>query len=214
MTKNTNPLAWIDGNDAEQIAWVNRYLSQHLPLGSLRLLPTSDMAIYSNNMPVPISADLILFINKMRSAWRQKQFRSKQNGKKTYSFVMSVNVERQLKTLAGSQGEIRQTLEQLINEQFKGETPIITELKNKNKELQAKSTKMAQDLLNIKKVNHDLNQACRCKDDELSRLQKEVKQLQQDKANLSNELKQLKEKHNNQFREKSPDIDTDRKSVV
>ena len=208
MTKNTNPLAWIDGNDAEQIAWVNRYLSQHLPLGSLGLLPTSDMAIYSNNMPVPISADLILFINKMRSAWRQKQFRSKQNGKKTYSFVMSVNVERQLKTLAGSQGEIRQTLEQLINEQFKGETPIITELKNKNKELQAKSTKMAQDLLNIKKVNHDLNQACRCKDDELSRLQKEVKQLQQDKANLSNELKQLKEKHNNQFREKSPDIDT------
>jgi hypothetical protein len=161
MTKNTNPLAWIDQNDREQIAWVKRYLWQNFPLGQLDALSPSDMAIFINNMPVPINAELILFINKMRSAWRQKQFRSKQNGKKTYSFVMSVNVERQLKTLAGSQGEIRQTLEQLINEQFKGETPIIMELKNKNKELQAKATKMAQDLLNIKKVNHDLNQACR-----------------------------------------------------
>jgi len=200
MTKNANPLAWIDRNDAEQITWVNRYLSQHLPLGSLGLLPTSDMAIFNNNIPVPINADLILFINKMRSAWRQKQFRSKQNGKKTYSFVMSVNIEKQLKTLAGSKGEIRQTLEQLINERFKGETPIIMELKNKYKELQAKATKIATENLTIKEINHGLNQACRYKDDELRRLQTELKQLQQDKANLSNELKQLKEKHNNQFR--------------
>lgn len=159
-----------------------------------------DMAISKNNAPVPINADLILLINKMRAAWREKQFRSKHNGKKTYSFVMSVDVEKQLKTLAGSKGEIRQTLEQLINEQFRREMPIITELKNKNKEIQAKATKIAAENLTIKEVNHSLNHACRCKDDELSRLQKEVKQLQQDKANLSNELKQLKEKHNNQFR--------------
>lgn len=38
------------------------------------------------------------------------------------------------------------------------------------------------------------------RDDELGRLKKELKQAQQDKANLLNELKQLKEKHNNQFR--------------
>ena len=31
-------------------------------------------------------------------------------------------------------------------------------------------------------------------------LKKEIKLLQQDKVNLVNELKQLKEKHNNQFR--------------
>lgn len=207
MTKNTNPLAWIDQNDREQIAWVNRYLWQHLPLGSLVISSTSDMAIYQSNTPLLINADLILLINKMRSAWRQKQFRSKQNGKKTYSFVMSTEVEKKLKVLAGSKGKIRETLEVLITQNLESEVPKIKDLQNKNKELQAKSTKMAQDLLNIKKVNHDLNQACRCKDDELSRLQKEVKQLQQDKANLSNELQQLKEKHNNQFREKSPDID-------
>lgn len=156
-----------------------------------------DMAISKNNAPVPINADLILLINKMRAAWREKQFRSKHNGKKTYSFVMSVDVEKQLKTLAGSKGEIRQTLEQLINEQFRREMPIISELKNKNKEIQAKATKIAAENLTIKEVNHSLNQACRCKDDELSRLQKELEQLQQDKANLSNELQQLKEKYNN-----------------
>lgn len=200
MTKNTNRLAWIDASDIEQITWVNQYLWQHLPRGSLVISSTSDMAINQSSMPVPITAELTLLINKMRAAWRQKQFRSKQNGKKTYSFVMSVDVEKQLKTLAGSKGEIRQTLEQLINEQFRREMPIITELKNKNKEIQAKATKIAAENLTIKEVNHSLNQACRCKDDELSKLQKEVKQLQQDKANLSNELKQLKEKHNNQFR--------------
>lgn len=200
MTKNTNPLAWIDASDIEQIAWVNRYLWQHLPLGYLVISSTSDMAIYQSSMSVPINADLILLINKMRAAWRQKQFRSKQNGKKTYSFVMSVDVEKQLKTLAGRKGEIRQTLEQLINEQFKGEMPIITELKNKNKELQTKIREITTENLSIKKANHVFNQACIYKDDVLSKLQEEVKQLQQDKANLSNELKQLKEKHNNQFR--------------
>ncbi len=200
MTKNTNRLAWIDASDIEQITWVNQYLWQHLPRGFLVISATSDMAIFINNMPVPINAELILLINKMRSAWRQKQFRSKQNGKKTYSFIMSTDVEKQLKTLAGSKGEIRQTLEQLINAQFRGEMPIITELQNKNKEIQAKATKIAKENLTIKQVNHSLNQACREKDDKLSRLQIEVKQLQQDKANLSNELKQLKEKYNNQFR--------------
>lgn len=205
MTKNTNPLAWIDQNDREQIAWVNRYLSQHQPLASLGILPTSDMAIFINNMPLPINAELILIINKMRSAWRQKQFRSKQNGKKTYSFVMSVNIENQLKKLAGSKGEVRQTLERLINERFAAEMPIIAELKNKNKELQAKATKIAAENLTIKQVNHSLNLACKKKDDDLNRLQAEVKQLQQDNANLSNELKQLKEKYNNQFRQKKMD---------
>lgn len=99
------------------------------------------MAISKNNAPVPINADLILLINKMRAAWREKQFRSKHNGKKTYSFVMSVDVEKQLKTLAGSKGEIRQTLEQLINEQFRREMPIITELKKRIKKFKPKRQK-------------------------------------------------------------------------
>lgn len=159
-----------------------------------------DMAISKNNAPVSINADLILLINKMRAAWRQKQFRSKQNGKKTYSFVMSTEVGKKLKVLAGSKGKIRQTLEGLITQSFESEAPKIKELHNKNKEIQAKATKIAKENLTIKQVNHSLNQACRDKDDKLSRLQTEVKQLQQDKANLSNELKQLKEKHNNQFR--------------
>jgi len=49
-------------------------------------------------MTIPaVESDLQLLINKMRAAWRQKQFRSKQNGKKTYSFIMSTNIEYRLK---------------------------------------------------------------------------------------------------------------------
>ncbi len=207
MTKNANALDWIDRNDAEQIAWVNQYLSKYLRPCSLWFLPTSEMAILNNHIPVPIDADLILFINKMRLAWRQKKFRSKQNGKKTYSFVMSTEVEKKLKVLAGHKGKIRQTLEALIVQRYESEVPNINELKNKNNELknknnelQAKVKEKTTDNLTIKEVNHALNQASIDKDEELSKLKTELKQLKQDKANLLNELKQLKEKHNNQFR--------------
>lgn len=206
MIKNTNPLAWINRKDQEQIQWVNQYLGRHLALSHLLWDTSSVMMIAINNAPLPLTAEIILLINKMRSAWRQKQFRSKQNGKKTYSFVMSINIEKQLKSLAGNKGEVRETLERLINERFMGETPIIMELKNKNKELQAKVIQIATENLTIKEVNHALNQASRDKNDELSKLKTELKKLKQDKANLLNELKQLKEKHNNQFREKNPDI--------
>ena len=95
MKKKADLLDWIDRDNAEQIQWVNEYLARHLPSGRLRISLTSGMEIWSfNNAPVIVNADLILLINKMRSAWRQKIFRSKQNGKKTYSFVMSTNIEK------------------------------------------------------------------------------------------------------------------------
>ena len=201
MKKISDILNWVDIKDAEQIEWIREYLEKHAAGRYFIQTNESNVQIgWYNSLTPFVESDLQLLNNRMRSAWRQKQFRSKQNGKKTYSFVMSVNIEKQLKTLAGSKGEIRQTLERLINERFAAEMPIIAELKNKNKELQAKATNIAAENLTIKEVNHSLNQTCRHKDNELSRLQKEVKQLQQDKANLSNELKQLKEKHNNQFR--------------
>ncbi|MCP5174001.1 MAG: hypothetical protein H6996_02710 [Moraxellaceae bacterium] len=201
MKKISDILNWVDIKDAEQIEWIKEYFKKHAAGRYYPQIKESNVQIERYNSSYPfVESDLQLLNNRMRSAWRQKQFRSKQNGKKTYSFVMSVNIEQHLKALAGSKGEIRQTLEQLINERFKGETPIIMELKNKYKELQAKATKIATENLTIKDINHSLNQACRYKDDELSRLQKEIKRLQQDKANLLNELKQLKEKHNNQFR--------------
>jgi hypothetical protein len=144
-------------------------------------------------------ADNTLLINKMRSAWRQKVFRSKQNGKKTYSFVMSRGIEAKLKVLSGK-GKIRETLEELIENSHICAVPKINELNTKNQDLAFKTSLLREENNKIRLVNNSLNQSINIQDNEIDTLKKEIKLLQQDKVNLVNELKQLKEKHNNQFR--------------
>jgi predicted nuclease with TOPRIM domain len=157
-----------------------------------------------NNAPVIINADLILLINKMRSAWRQKIFRSKQNGKKTYSFVMSTNIEKRLKELAGK-GEVRKALETLIINRHNDEIPKIKELNDINNDLKSKLSDTVKENRTIREANKGLNQTSKYKNSEIAALKNEIKQLQQDNANLINELQQLKEKHNNQFRKEVAD---------
>ena len=57
----------------------------------------------------------------------------------------------------------------------------------------------------IREANKGLNRTSKNKDSEIAMLKNEIKQLQQDNANLINELQQLKEKHNNQFRKEVAD---------
>lgn len=205
MKKKADLLDWIDRDNAEQIQWVNEYLARHLPSGRLEIYRTSGMEIRAfNNAPVIINADLILLINKMRSAWRQKIFRSKQNGKKTYSFVMSTNIEKQLKELAGK-GEVRKALETLIINRYNDEIPKIKELNDINNDLKSKLSDTVKENRTIREANKGLNQTSKYKNSEIAVLKNEIKQLQQDNANLINELQQLKEKHNNQFRKEVAD---------
>ena len=145
-----------------------------------------------NNAPVKIDADLILLINKMRAAWRQKVFRSKQNGKKTYSFVMSRGIEAKLKALSGK-GEIRKTLEELIENVHKFTAPKINELKTKNQDLVLKISLLREENDEIRLASKSLNQDVNIKDNEIDTLKKEIKVLQQDYAYLLLELERLKE---------------------
>ena len=206
MSSNQVLLKWIDKRNKQQLEWINQYLKKHAPFSYLNELNPTGFEIYfqDNSMPFPISVlisdKLKLFINKMRAAWRQKVFRSKKNGKRTYSFVMSTDIGKRLKTLAGEKNSIRETLEFIINERFDKELPYITELKEKTLKLQSKITEKGKDNLWIKEQNHKLYLKSNYQYDEIAKLKEEVKKLKQDKANLLNELKQLKIKHNNQFR--------------
>lgn len=193
MKKKADLLDWIDRNNAEQIQWVNEYLARHLPSGCLEIYRISGMEIRAfNNTPVKIDADLILLINKMRAAWRQKVFRSKQNGKKTYSFVMSRGIEAKLKALSGK-GEIRKTLEELIENVHKFTAPKINELKTKNQDLVLKISLLREENDEIRLASKSLNQDVNIKDNEIDTLKKEIKVLQQDYAYLLLELERLKE---------------------
>lgn len=199
MNKGTNPLSWIKLDDQAQVAWVQKYLARQLPPCYLTTDNIDAIVISTYDHKMLYDADNTLLINKMRSAWRQKVFRSKQNGKKTYSFVMSRGIEAKLKVLSGK-GKIRETLEELIENSHICAVPKINELNTKNQDLAFKTSLLREENNKIRLVNNSLNQSINIQDNEIDTLKKEIKLLQQDKVNLVNELKQLKEKHNNQFR--------------
>jgi hypothetical protein len=204
MTKGTNQLSWIKVGDSEQTAWVEEYLKRQLPPCYLDKTNPNGIEIRTYRNQFLHASDLTLLINKMRSAWRQKIFRSKQNGKKTYSFVMSRSIGIMLKALSGK-GEIRKTLETLIETTHYFIAPKIEELNKINQELTLKISTLREENVNIRQANKSLNQAVNIKDSEIAALKKENKALQQDKVNFVNELNQLKEKHNNQFRKGNAD---------
>ncbi len=139
MNKGTNPLSWIKLDDQAQVAWVQKYLARQLPPCYLTTDNIDAIVISTYDHKMLYDADNTLLINKMRSAWRQKVFRSKQNGKKTYSFVMSRGIEAKLKVLSGK-GKIRETLEELIENSHICAVPKINELNTKNQDLVLKTS--------------------------------------------------------------------------
>lgn len=216
MKKDADLLNWINSENAEQMQWANEYLAQRLPLGKLIKNSQSGLEISMNNHhhSVFISPEIKLLVNKMRAAWRQYKFRSKQNGKKTYSFVMSTNIGKQLKDLAGAgEGKVTKTLEILINNSHDIDVPKIEELKNINKELRSKMSDKEKENRRLRTEIKLLQLKSEMKGSDIAKLTNNATKLEREKADLFNQLKQLKEKHNNQFREeKAEDNAMDTKS--
>lgn len=217
MKKDADLLDWIDRYNTEQTQWVNEYLSRHIPSGYLWLdNQSSAMAIFGYNNrdnphPLSINSDLKLLVGKMRAAWRQKLFRSKQNGKKTYSFVMSTTVEKKLKAMSGK-GKIRETLEALILQEYDKHVPKIENLNESIKTLRKELSGKNQENLKLKGVNKELNQKIEMKDKEIAKQKHDIKNLNRENADLSNQLKQLQQKHNNK-QKTHDDMTTDNKNT-
>lgn len=112
-----NPKNWLDWVKLEvpiQCDYVIRYM---IKLGFLidRQVTLRDQVGDANDLLNGVPPDTATLITqKMRAAWNQKKNRDCSSGRKTYSFVMSVEIEDKLKKLAGN-ALLNKTLENLIN---------------------------------------------------------------------------------------------------
>ncbi len=195
MKKISDLLNWVDIKDAEQLEWIKEYLQKHAAGRYFIQTNESNAEIGVYNLFNPfVESDLLLLINKMRAAWRQKKFRSKQNGKKTYSFIMSTKIEKKLKDLAGK-GNVRELLETLISNYYLQEAPKIKELKDHNKELQSMLSLEKKDNLELKQSNKELNKKVETQDSEIANLEDKLKSLEQHYTYLSRDLGRLKQEY-------------------
>lgn len=113
-------LSWIDRNVPTQCEWAVNYLTNH-GFGQIErvdsriflALAEEDLRKYKYSKPDTIT----LLIKKMRAAWNAKKNRDKSRGRKAYSYVMSTDIEKKLRLLAGK-NLINTTLEDIINREY------------------------------------------------------------------------------------------------
>ncbi|SUD31777.1 Uncharacterised protein [Pseudomonas fluorescens] len=116
MSRQEGALAWIAKGDPAQHEWALRYLYKK-QIDVSQLKSYTDLASWVPSMLG--ASERREFINKMRSAWAQKKFRGRSNGKKAYSFVLTASAKKQLDELAKGQGlSVTGTLEKLISDKL------------------------------------------------------------------------------------------------
>jgi len=130
--------------------WVKHYL---MPKTTLILSLTNGMGLDLSNISesqfthfcelLEKTAEGRELRNKMFKAWRSKKSRDSNNGKKMYTFNLSIEAGVHLKKIA-KQAPLNKTLEQLI---FAGKTHAID------------ATKLQQDIKHLQKENKQLKQA-------------------------------------------------------
>lgn len=110
---------WIDLYDKNQCEWAKRYLVKNqFSIDSHKPLDTQIESIISNfNKRYSSDEHATLIMKKMKAAWNQKENRSKNKGRKAYSFVMDTKIAAKLKEISGDY-PLYQTLEDLIEQGF------------------------------------------------------------------------------------------------
>tara|TARA_R110001583_G_scaffold50929_1_gene158922 strand:+ start:1163 stop:1762 length:600 start_codon:yes stop_codon:yes gene_type:complete len=136
---------WNDLNSQ----WVKNYL---LPKTALLLTLTNEVSLDVNNLNEAQFMQLCQLLettaegrelrNKMFKAWRSKKSRDSDNGKKLYTFNLSIKAGEQLKKVAKN-APLNQTLESLI---FAGKNSV------------SEPTKLQQKIENLKRENQQLLQ--------------------------------------------------------
>jgi len=136
---------WNDLNSR----WVKNYL---LPKTALLLTLTNEVGLDVNNLNEVQFMQLCQLLettaegrelrNKMFKAWRSKKSRDSDNGKKLYTFNLSIKAGEQLKKVAKN-APLNQTLESLI---FAGKVSV------------SEPTKLQQKIENLKRENQQLVQ--------------------------------------------------------
>lgn len=120
--KLTQGMEWLKPNDPEQLRWAATYLAAR---GLLEKHEHPDNRPFGQQLT---HEDLVrigrrfqgkrALIKDMKAAWRQKQYRESENGRKTCSFTLEVTTKTRLKELAGD-GSESAILESLIDKAYK-----------------------------------------------------------------------------------------------
>ncbi|MFL9810351.1 MAG: hypothetical protein E2594_00255 [Pseudomonas sp.] len=121
-SKSTRGLEWLNPNDAEQLRWAASYLAAR---GLLERLehpanrPFGQQLTHEDLVRIGrrLRNSRLLFMD-MRAAWRQKRYRTSENGRKTCSFTFKPETKDKLKELA-EDGNESATLEALIDRAYR-----------------------------------------------------------------------------------------------
>lgn len=150
-------------NDSSSL-WVKNYL---MPKNALLVTLTNGIGVDLDNINEGQFTQLCQLLettaegrelrNKMFKAWRSKKSRDSDNGKKLYTFNLSIKAGDQLKKIA-KKSPLNKTLESLIfagkiNTPDQAKLKELNECKLENKELQQK---LSETLANISPANEDL----------------------------------------------------------
>ena len=168
-------LKWLKSNDKAQMQWVRRYLlkngNTNLPLADTDLIAWLESQ--ENN------ADYRESIGLMSAAWRQKKYRDQNSGRKPYSFHLPTSAQATLKKLAFSKRlTITAVLEQIISEALEDEKHHTKELRALKKEHKGMLDKAKESSLEKENKISELGNAAKKLGAEVSKLSKELCELQ------------------------------------
>ncbi len=99
MRKRAEGLSWIDESNDEQVQWATNYLLRRKEILS-RDATTFGMgnfdALLKEGLNLEKSADGVRTLLRMQSAWRQRQYRQPEHGRKPYTFTLPINTRQRL----------------------------------------------------------------------------------------------------------------------
>lgn len=113
---------WIHGIDSGTQSiklWAIKYLLKNNCLNYSPYEHIPSCSIRELIQRIPPSPDKELMLRKMRSAFDQKQLRDRKNGRKSYNFIMSTQIQQMLKSLARDIDKpMNETLELIIRNDY------------------------------------------------------------------------------------------------
>jgi hypothetical protein len=95
-------LDWLNRRDEAQLAWATAYLRRRGTRSLFGLLKVTHSDLLAVGRVLESSAQGLVTLNAMKNAWRQKQYRSPQNGKQARTFSLPSASIKALSRLAKS----------------------------------------------------------------------------------------------------------------
>ncbi|MEZ8025468.1 hypothetical protein [Vibrio sp. 1F255] len=116
---------YLNIQDKEQCEWAIESLKKNQFISEISniFIPTDDLDYYFFSLAIfdliDNKRDKELLLLKMRKAWTQKKYRSKENGKRAYSISLSPDTKDKLDKIVDlKDGKICNAIERLVSEEY------------------------------------------------------------------------------------------------